>query len=407
MNVLYFADTRFPIERANGVQTMATCLALAARGHLVTLVVRPDTAAIARDPFEFYGWPRAAGVTIRTIAAGEGARSRRLRFLLSAAAIVRAMPDAVVYTRDLGLASFLLQWPGSRRPALVYESHGLAPIVAAEMPHLLGKPGLTPTDRKLRRLDRREQRVWSRASAYVTITRALEDELSARYGPRPRVFVVPDGADAPADDKPSPADDRPESIPRQRTESPSQLLAAYSGHLYPWKGVDVFIHALALAPSMSGLIVGGHPEEADRARVESLAQSLGVSARLEISGLVRREDVSRWLSRADMLILPNTASAISERYTSPLKLFEYLWMGRPIIASDLPALREVLPDDAAVFVPPGDPAALAAAMTALASDRARATALGQAALAIAPNYSWAARGHRLDAVLEAAVAAHP
>ena len=60
--VLYFADTRFPIERANGVQTMATCHALAARGHDVTLVVRPDTTPPARDPFAFYGLPRIAGL---------------------------------------------------------------------------------------------------------------------------------------------------------------------------------------------------------------------------------------------------------------------------------------------------------------------------------------------------------
>ena len=49
MTVLYFADTRFPIERANGVQTMATCRALAERGHSVTLVTRPDTAVPGRD----------------------------------------------------------------------------------------------------------------------------------------------------------------------------------------------------------------------------------------------------------------------------------------------------------------------------------------------------------------------
>src|SRR5690349_980189 len=67
VTVLYFADTRFPIERANGTQTMATCHALAARGHDVTLVVRPDTAMSVRDPFAFYGLPPEARLTIRTI----------------------------------------------------------------------------------------------------------------------------------------------------------------------------------------------------------------------------------------------------------------------------------------------------------------------------------------------------
>ena len=55
MRVLYFADVRFPLERANGIQTMETCHALAERGHDVHLVVKRDTQSPPRNPFEFYG----------------------------------------------------------------------------------------------------------------------------------------------------------------------------------------------------------------------------------------------------------------------------------------------------------------------------------------------------------------
>ena len=58
VRILYLADIRFPLERANGIQSMETCHALAARGHDVTLVVRPDTHTPPRDPFAFYGLPR-------------------------------------------------------------------------------------------------------------------------------------------------------------------------------------------------------------------------------------------------------------------------------------------------------------------------------------------------------------
>jgi glycosyltransferase involved in cell wall biosynthesis len=391
VQVLYFADTRFPIERANGVQTMATCRALAARGHQVTLVVRPDTAREPRDPFAFYGWAPVGGLTIVAVPASGGPRARRLRFLLSALRTASQAAGRVVYTRDLGLAAALLQLPAARRPLVAYESHGIAPVVSAELPRLLGKPELAPSPRKLDRLERREQRVWRRAAAYVTITRALLDELSARYGPRSRVFVVPDGADPPE----APDTDRHGAAP----------LAAYAGHLYPWKGVDVFVRALASAPAVRGLIVGGHPGEPDRMRVERLAADVGVADRLEITGLLPRDRVALALTRATMLVLPNTASAISERYTSPLKMFEYLWAGRPIIASDLPAFREVLAPDAAVFVPPGEATALGAAMQALSADPARSAALAAAARALAPTYTWEARAIRLEQALNAALAA--
>ena len=390
MTVLYFADTRFPIERANGLQTMATCHALAEHGHNVLLVVRPDTAPAARDPFEFYGVPPLLRLTIFEIAGHGSPFRRRLQFLKHAYRMQKSHRNAIVYTRDLGLASLFLSLPPSRRPRLVYESHGIAPIVSAEMPDLLGNDRVKPSATKLRRLDRRERRVWTRATSYVTITRTLADELTARYGPRANGFVVPDGA-WPVDA--SLMQGHPISTPP---------VVAYAGHLYPWKGVDVFVRALALAPHVRGLIVGGHPAEPDRARIDQLARELGVADRLEVTGLIGPTQVAARLSRAAILVLPNIASAISERFTSPLKLFEYLQIGRPIVVSDLPALREILTSGTAVFVPPGDAPALANALERLAVNPAECTSLGNAARALAPNYTWARRAERLDEVLSAA-----
>jgi glycosyltransferase involved in cell wall biosynthesis len=392
VTVLYFADTRFPIERANGVQTMATCQALAARGHDVTLVTRPDTGIGApRDPFAFYGLPPTPTLTWQTIPARTDRRASRVAFLVGALAMTLGHREAVVYTRDLGLAAFLARVPATRRPRLIYESHGIAPVVSAELPMLLGQPALAPSAAKLRRLDRRERRVWTRAAGYVTITRALADDLAARYGPRPDVVVAPDGAaETPA-------------APTQRDASP---VGAYAGHLYPWKGADVFVRALAHAPNVRGLIVGGHPAERDRARIDALAATLGVADRLEMTGLVPSSDVGAHLARATVLVLPNVATTISDRYTSPLKLFEYLWTGLPIVASDLAAIREVLTDGrTALLVPPGDVGALARALVRVSTDRTLASALGTAARALAPQFTWHARAARLEVALAGAAAA--
>lgn len=391
MTVLCFADTRFPIERANGAQTMATCCAVAARGHHVTLVVRPDSSPVARDPFAFYGETPTPNLRVTAVPASGGPRARRVRFLLSALALARADRNAVVYTRDLGLAALLLQVPVLRRPKVVYESHGVASVVAEEMPGLLGQTDLRVSPRKLKRLDRRERRVWTHAGAIVAITRALAADLEQRYGPRPGVFVVPDGARA-----------RPGLTPPRPEQPPT---AGYAGHLYPWKGVDVLVRALALAPSIRGLIVGGHPQETDRDRVVRLVRALGLESRVDFAGLVPPGDVARALGPATMLVLPNTATAISARYTSPLKLFEYLMLGRAIVASDSPAIREVLTDgETALLVPPGEPQALADALTRLSRDGALAARLATAATALSASYSWEARAARLEGPLAAAAA---
>jgi glycosyltransferase involved in cell wall biosynthesis len=393
VTVLYFADTRFPIERANGTQTMATCHALAGRGHDVTLVVRPDTAPVPRDPFAFYGLSPEPRLTIRRIPGSGGARLGRARFLLAAARLAR-QPHSTVFTRDLGVAAFLLRWPRRWRPRVVYEAHGVARVVTKELPELLGRPDLAPSRAKLARLARREARVWARADAYVTITQALADELARLYGPRDRLFVVPDGAQIPAGD----GDGQPGA-------PPDGQVVGYAGHLYPWKGVDVLIRALAQLPDARGLIVGGHPAEPDRARIEALAVSLGIDDRVQFVGLVPPSAVAACLTQASVLVLPNTSSAISDRYTSPLKLFEYLAAGRPIVASDLPALREILTDgETALLVRAGDPDALAAALGRLAHDPALAARLAANAREIAPRFSWSERAGRLDVALVAATA---
>jgi glycosyltransferase involved in cell wall biosynthesis len=183
---------------------------------------------------------------------------------------------------------------------------------------------------------------------------------------------------------------------------PSEPVVGYAGHLYAWKGVDVLLRALALVPDAHGLIVGGHPREPDLERVKALAQSLSIADRVTFTGLVEPATVPNYLARAMVLVLPNPASAISTHFTSPLKLFEYMAAGRAIVASDLPSIREVLRDnEQALLVPPGEAEPLAAAIRRVLEDRLLAERLARAAYAEAPQYTWARRAEKLEALFAA------
>ena len=392
MRLLYFADIRFPLERANGIQTMETCHALAARGHRVDLVVKGDTQLPARDPFAFYGLPPLPSLVIERANAPAGAgllaRVGYLSFAFGRA-VGRARAD-VILTRDLGVAAALLRIPASMRPKLVYESHGYAPAVAAALPELIAT-AQPANDAKLKRLARREASVWRDADGYVTITQGLADDLTRRHGPRDRLAVVPDGVRGPG---------------RAPAPIPGEPLIGYAGHLYAWKGVDVLLRALALLPGLQALIAGGHSREPDLAAMQQLARELQIADRVTFTGLVEPSRVPELLASATLLVLPNTASAISTNFTSPLKLFEYMAAGRAIVASDLPAIREVLTDgETARLVPPGDPDALAAAMRSLVDDPATARRLAANAFARAADYTWARRAERLEALFAEVAAA--
>ncbi len=390
LTILYFADIRFPLERANGIQTAETCHALARRGHRVTLVVRPDTHEPPRDPFEFYGLPTLAEFQVERAPVTGPSVARRAGYLAFAAgrAMGAGRADAL-FTRDLGLAAALLRIPRTLRAPVTYESHGYAPEVARALPQLVATASI-PSERKLARLARREALVWRRADGYVTITEGLASELRERLGPRADVAVVPDGVRLQSEE--------PRTIPRAaRQDAP---VVAYSGHLYAWKGVDILLDAIARLPGVRGLVIGGHEREPDLARVRALADALGIADRVQFTGLVPPAQVAGLLRAADVLVLPNPASAISTRFTSPLKLFEYMAAGRPIVATDLPALREVLRDgETAVLVTPGDAAALAAGIERVITDAQLAGRLASAARAAVDDYTWDRRAERLEQLL--------
>jgi glycosyltransferase involved in cell wall biosynthesis len=401
VRILYLADIRFPLERANGIQTIETCHVLAARGHQVSLIVRPDTHSPARDPLTYYGLPPVPTLRIERAPVSGPDLARRIGYL--AFAVGRALGAGrtdVIMTRDLGVASLLLRLPPGLRAPLVYESHGYAPEVAAALPDLVATAS-RPSPGKLRRLAKREARVWHGADGYVTITAALGDDLRGRHGDRERFAVIPDGVRV---TRKARFDAVHRSFRESRTGSYAPLVA-YAGHLYPWKGVDVLVEALARVPSARGLIIGGHAEEPDLARLRALADRLGVSARVEFAGVVDPPRVPEFLQRADILALPNPPSAISTRFTSPLKLFEYMAAGRAIVASDLPSIREVLHHDVdALLVAPGDAAAFAGAIERLVAHPGLAARIARAAFDAAPTYSWERRAERLERMFNEVIA---
>jgi glycosyltransferase involved in cell wall biosynthesis len=389
LRITYFADIRFPLERANGVQTMETCHALARRGHDVHLVVRQDTASPPRDPCEFYGLAPHPLLRIERLSVPARPLARRGMYL--ARSLRRATgaprPD-VILTRDLTFAALLLRMPPAWRAPLVYESHGFAPAVGAELSAMLSHAA--PLSRaKRRRLEARERRVWRRAEGYVTLTTALARELEGRFGPRPRLAVVPDGARVPDVD----------GVGLRPAAGEGEAVAGYAGHLYPWKGPDVLVAAVGRLPRVHAMIVGGLAGEPDLARVRSLAEHLA-PGRIAFEGQVDPPRVPELLRRADVLVLPNTPGRASEAYTSPLKLFEYMAAGRPIVASDLPALREVLrPDENAVLVEAGSPEALAAGIARVIGDAGLASRLAAQARDDVREWTWDRRAARLETLL--------
>ena len=394
VQVLIPADIRFPLERANGVQIVKTAAALARAGCRARLLVRDTDPRDTREILALYGLAAHDGLDVRRLGVLHRQGSfalPRASFLAQASALASAAlrSGSLVYTRDLQLADLLLGLGPLAAGPIVYEAHAVEALMYRERGALYGTAE-APKKRKAARLERREQRVWRRAAGFVATTAGILDTFTEAHGPRQRTRVIPNGCDV-GEERAFPGLPGAGSVPR----------VLYAGQLYPWKGVDVPVEAMKGVADARLVILGGLPGGPDLERVRSLVSARGLESRTEMPGTVPQARVAEEMRRASVVVVPFLRTLMTERHTSPLKAFEAMAAGRPVIASDLPSSREFLRDgENALLVPPGDADALAAAIARILQDPGLAAGLARTAFDEAPRYSWDARARALVSLFE-------
>ena len=116
-------------------------------------------------------------------------------------------------------------------------------------------------------------------------------------------------------------------------------LIVYAGHLYDYKGIPTILKVASIMRDCSFLLVGGWKDDVDRVR--EACQKEGLS-NVHLAGHVSQSQLVSYLYAADILLLPTSGDWEQADITSPLKLFEYMASNRPIVASDLPNISEVI-----------------------------------------------------------------
>ena len=233
----------------------------------------------------------------------------------------------------------------------------------------------------------------SAADAVVCVSDEVARWARARSARPARVHVVPNGVDV----------DRVRPSGRPPTGPDEPLTIGFVGTLKPWHGVDRLLEALAvLAQREPGgyrlLLVGDGPQAET---LHARATELGVQQLVERTGAVEPAAVPALLHRVDVAVAPYPP--MKGFYFSPLKVYEYLAAGLPVVASRVGQVPAVLEEGRlGVLVDPGDVDALAAAVAALRAEPARRVALGRAARdAAVRRHAWTSVVDRILAVLPA------
>src|SRR3989344_1294613 len=178
--------------------------------------------------------------------------------------------------------------------------------------------------------------------------------------------------------------------------NPEEKIVLYVGHLYRWKGVYTLIDSAQFIKEAKVVLIGGTEE--DRKRAEKYVFEKEIKNVL-IHPFVPHKEAIVFMKSADVLVLPNTAlEERSQKYTTPIKLFEYLASGVPIVASDIPSFHIFLNNNVnTLFFKPDDPKDLTKKIDIILQNPQIAKEISNKAKVDAAKYTW---GKRAASVLE-------
>jgi len=295
---------------------------------------------------------------------------------------VRGRRIGVVYVREVICAGW---WTSLFGPFLgvpvIYEAHDLE----SRNPSRAKEGWVQPL------LDRLDRGALARSAAVVSLTEDFRRLLAANGWRRAEdVAVIPDAFD----ERQMVPGDR--EAARQRLGlTPGTPLAVYAGMTFSYRGLDRLLEAFAAVraahPEARLALVGGRPAEIDALK--------HVAARLRLEGAVLwasqlpQPEVLPYLHAADALVIPDTVTDVT---ASPLKLFEYLAVGRVVVLPDIPALQEILPREIGHYFRRGDAADMARALrTAFEEDRGERRRREDAGREVVAPHTYAARAGRI------------
>jgi len=373
MRILFLAlDINLDRQRGDTVHAMELANGLASIGHAITFVVG---AASGHSP------TLRSDIVLRVVG---GSNRRVVRETLAIAK--RSAIDIVYERRSTPKIGFAVKT--RRRIPLVMEING---ILRDEL-HFQGRAD----GRTVRGLlkDRLRGALFRRVDGFIVVSEGIKDDLVARHGVDPRRVLVVGNAVNTTRFQPI----AKQSACRRLELESERPRAVFVGNLVEWRDFESLLQATRLlletVPMFELLVVGDGPA---RGSFEARAKALLPARTVRFAGEVPHTDVPFHIAASDFGLLPERVRSLD---ISPLKLFEYLSCGRPVVAFDVPGLDIVRTLGTGILVPPGDPGTLAAAMARLIGSPELVREMGRTGRAfVERERSWSSVARKTSAYL--------
>lgn len=278
-------------------------------------------------------------------------------------------------------------------------------LQAAVMAQLRGLPAVMEFhDFPMGRMGPRLFRIYASSKAKkisLCTTRALAKGLQERFAVQfepAEIQIAPNGADV----------ERYERLPapleaREQLGLASGFTVGYTGHFYAGRGMDLLTEIARQMPQVNFLWVGGREEDIHPWQERLSQQAI---TNVTITGFIPNSRLPLYQAAADVLVMPygkkisGSSGGEISKVINPMKMFDYMACGRPIIASNLPVFHEVLREDFAILCGSQDPSSWVSAIHSLQVDAARCLRMGARAREEARQYTWEKRAQTTISKLE-------
>jgi glycosyltransferase involved in cell wall biosynthesis len=248
--------------------------------------------------------------------------------------------------------------------------------------------------RSPRRWERYERKRVPACASVIAVVDEMKSRLVSVGVPEHKITVVENYVDV----------DRFLSYPRDiglAAQFPDRFVIGYAGVFGRTRGLDMAVrameHVVRELPSATMLLVG---DGSVRQELERLCLELGLTEHVRFEGRVPFERIPSYIETSDVCILPLVKTVQTDAGLAH-KLFQYMLMGRPVVASDCDATRRVITDaGCGLLCPPGDSVAFANALLQLRDPKLRRELGENGRLAVLDRYNWAAAGDRLTGLYE-------
>jgi len=376
MKINYISTYSIPSKRAVGIQIMNTCSALAEDGNDVTLwIPKQDKDFEQSEAFRFYNVLQNFSIKHVLIKRfGQGKIQYLLKTLLYLRNVKRVLKNtpSIIYSRE--------QVTGLFFPGFVFEVHYLP-----------------------RRVTFFHKLLWGRASRFVVVTSFLKEELIKSGFSAEKIHVAPDAVNDVHLLSVITKQDARKNLNLLQDKKIIAYVGKYETPFSGGKGVDELIQAFSevirAVPAAFILLVGIDTRYMEE--VEKKITKAGIKGSYKISAHVSQMSVVEYLRAADVLVMNYPWSEHAAYQMSPMKLFEYMAAQRPIVASRLPSIEEVVDDSCVCFVEPDNQDDLIRGIIKTISDEEYAKTLSQASFERVQSYTWKKRAQGIHSFIAA------